>query len=163
MRLMVAWLSLLLGLETPDVCAGFQLRNILGVFVALVATPVRLRSLRDGWLVLLLGVALAGLEEHLLLLQDVGDLGGLAGEVEVLVNGLLNGRPSEGVVIEGVVGIVEAITEAIIRLFEVDAMFIVRKRDLGGRGATYTSSSPAPPLLSPAKASCWPKPGALDA
>jgi hypothetical protein len=140
---MVAWLSLLLGLETPDVCAGFQLRDILGVFVALVATPVGLRSLRDWRLVLLLGVALAGLEEHLLLLQDVGDLGSLAGEVEVLVNGLLDGRPSKRVVVEGVVGIIEAVAEAIVRLFKVDAVSIVRKSDSGGRGATYTSSSPA--------------------
>ena len=126
LRLMVAWLSLLLGLQTPNVCTGFQLRNILGIFVALVATPVGLRSLRDGRLVLLLRVALAGLEEHLLLLQDVGDLGGLAGEVEVLVNRLLDGRPSEGVVVEGVVGIVEAITEAMIRLFKVDARSLLR-------------------------------------
>jgi hypothetical protein len=110
---------LLLGLQTPDICARFQLRNIFGVFVALVAGP-RLRGLRNRRLVLLRR-SLASLIEHLLLLQDVGDLGCLARKVEVLVDGLLDGRAAKGVVVEGVISIVEVVTEAIVRLLEIDA------------------------------------------
>jgi hypothetical protein len=129
----------LLWLQTPDVGARLELRNELGVLVAFIASPSRLGGLRDGWsllvlvllvlmllvlmllvlllLVLLLlvllrsrpGEALAGLEEHLLLLQRVGDLGCLASEVEVFADTLLGGRAiaAERVIVEGVVAIVE--------------------------------------------------------
>jgi hypothetical protein len=110
---------LLLRLQAPDVCARLQLRNIFGVLVALVAAA-GLRGLGDRRLVLL-GRALAGLEEHLLLLQDVGDLGGLAREVEVLVDGLLDGRAAESVVVEGIVGVIKVGAETVVRLLEVDA------------------------------------------
>jgi hypothetical protein len=110
---------LLLGLQAPDVCARFQLRNIFGVFVALVTSP-GFRGLGNRWLVVLRR-SLAGLVEHLLFLQDVGDLGCLTRKVKVLVDGLLDGRTPKGVVVEGVVGIIEVVAEAIVRLLEVDA------------------------------------------
>jgi hypothetical protein len=121
---MVALLGLLLRLQTPDICTCLQLRDVLGVFVALVATAVRLRSLRHRRLVLLRR-ALTGLEKHLLFLQNVGDLGGLAGEVEVLVNRLLNRRTAESVIVEGIVGVIERVAEAIVGLLEVDAELFV--------------------------------------
>jgi hypothetical protein len=77
--------------------------------------------LRNGRLILL-GGALSSLEKHLLLLQDVGDLGCLASEVKVLVNGLLDGRAAKSIVIEGIVGIIEVVAKAIVRLLEVDAV-----------------------------------------
>jgi hypothetical protein len=110
---------LLLGLQPPNVCARFQLGDVFGVFVVLVAAA-GLRGLGHRGLVLL-GRSLAGLEEHLLLLQHVGDAGGLARKVEVLVDGLLELRAAEGVVVEGVVGIVEVVAESIVRLLKVDA------------------------------------------
>lgn len=106
----------LLRLEAPDVRPRLQLRNVLGVLVALIATSVGLRGLGDGRLVLLRR-ALAGLEEHVLFLYGVGDLRRLAGEVEVFPRR----ARAEGIVVEGVVGVVELIAEAVIRLFEVDA------------------------------------------
>jgi hypothetical protein len=124
LRLMVALLRLLLRLQTPDICTCLQLRDVLGVFVALVATAVRLRSLRHRRLVLLRR-ALTGLEKHLLFLQNVGDLGGLAGKVEVLVNRLLNRRTAKSVVVEGIVGVIERVAEAIVGLLEVDAELFV--------------------------------------
>jgi hypothetical protein len=153
---------LLLRLQAPDVGTRFQLRDVLGVLVALVAAAIGLGCLGDWWLVLL-GRALAGLEQHLLLLQDVRDLGRLAGEVKVLVNRLLDGRAAKGIVVEGIVGVVEAVAEAVVRLVKVNAVRASVRALQRWERATYTSSSsPAPPLLSPAKASCWPKPGALD-
>jgi hypothetical protein len=49
----------LLRLETPDIGAGFQLRDVLGIFVALIASAVRLGRLWD-WrpLLVLLGLLL---------------------------------------------------------------------------------------------------------
>jgi hypothetical protein len=59
---------------------------------------------------LLLGRGLTSLVEHLLLLHGAGDLRGLAGEVEVLANVLLRSRAgAEGVVVEGIVGLVELV------------------------------------------------------
>lgn len=66
--------------------------------------------------------------QHMLFLQRIGNLRGLTGKVEVLANGLLRGRPaSESVVVEGIVGIVEAVAESIIRLIKVDAAPLVSK------------------------------------
>jgi hypothetical protein len=111
----------LLGLETPDVGARLELGNVLGIFVALVASAGGLGSLRDrGTLVLLLLLllmvllrvillllvvmlllllllllllswALTGLVEHLLLLHGAGNLGRLTSKVKVLANALLGG------------------------------------------------------------------------
>lgn len=148
----------LLGLETPDVCASLELRNVLGVLVTLVAGSAGLGRLWDGRP--LLRGPLARLVEHLLLLQRVLDHGSLPGEVEILANRLLRGRPAaEGVVVEHIVAVVERIAEAVVRLLEVDARWCEM---VAGRqaGATYASSSAAPPP-SAAKASCCPKPGAL--
>jgi hypothetical protein len=113
--------ALLLRLQAPDVGTRFQLRDVLGVLVALVAAAIGLGCLRNRWLVLL-GRTLTGLEQHLLLLQDVRDLGCLASEVKVLVNRLLNGRAPKGIVIEGIVGVVEAVAEAVVRLIKVNAV-----------------------------------------
>jgi hypothetical protein len=95
----------LLGLEAPDVRTRLQLRDVLGVLVALIAASVGLRRLRDRWslillllvLMLVLGDPLASLIDHLLFLQRVRDHGGLPGEVEVLTNGLF---ATEGIVVE---------------------------------------------------------------
>jgi hypothetical protein len=125
----------LLGLETPDVGARFELGDVLGVFVALVASAGGLGGLRDRGalvlllllmvllrvvllllvvvmllllLLLLLSWALAGLVEHLLLLHGAGNLGRLTGKVKVLANALLGGGAiAKRVVIEGIVGVVE--------------------------------------------------------
>jgi hypothetical protein len=76
--------SWLLGLEAPNIGARFQLGNVLGVLVALVASSVGLGRLWDGrsllvlllvlrlvllLLLLLLGVVLTSLVQHLLFLQ----------------------------------------------------------------------------------------------
>jgi hypothetical protein len=121
LRLLLALNSRLLGLEAPDVGACLQLRDVLGVLVALIAGPAGLR----GWLAVLLlrlmlllmllllgsspGEALTSLVQHLLLLYRVRDLRGLTGEIEVLAHTLLRDRSftAEGVVIEGIVGVVE--------------------------------------------------------
>jgi hypothetical protein len=126
----------LLGLETPDVGARLELGDVLGVFVALVASAGGLGGLRDRGalvlllllmvllrvvllllvvvmlllllLLLLLSWALAGLVEHLLLLHGAGNLGRLTGKVKVLANALLGGGAiAKRVVIEGIVGVVE--------------------------------------------------------
>jgi hypothetical protein len=123
----------LLGLETPDVGARFELGDVLGIFVALVASAGGLGGLRDRGalvlllllmvllrvvllllllvmllLLLLLSWALAGLVEHLLLVHGAGNLGRLAGKVKVLADGLLgDGAIAKRVVIEGIVGVVE--------------------------------------------------------
>jgi hypothetical protein len=114
-------LRLLLGLEAPDVGTRLQLRNVFGVFVALISGPVRLRSLWN-WRPVLLRGALAGLIQHLLLLHDVGDLGGLARKVEMLVDRLLELRAAKGVVVEGIVSVIERISVTIIGFLEVDAV-----------------------------------------
>jgi hypothetical protein len=65
--------------------------------------------LRDVGLLLLRG-RLAGLVEHLLLLNGCGDLGRLACEVEVFADPLLGrGAPAKSIVIEGIVGLVKLI------------------------------------------------------
>jgi hypothetical protein len=123
----------LLGLETPDVGARLELGDVLGVFVALVASAGGLGGLRDRGalvlllllmvllrvvllllllvmllLLLLLSWALAGLVEHLLLLHGAGNLGRLTGKVKVLANALLGGGAiAKRVVIEGIVSVVE--------------------------------------------------------
>ena len=155
----------LLRLQAPDVGAGLELGDVLGVLVALVAGAGGLWLGRRLSLLLLgrgPGEALAGLVEHLLLLHGARDLGCLAGKVKVLADVLLRGRAiaAERVVVEGVVGVVELAAEALVGLLEVDAVQMVSGGPLGACAATYTSSSTAPPLK-PAKASCWPKPGAL--
>jgi hypothetical protein len=114
-------LRLLLGLEAPDIGARLQLRNVFGVFVALVTRPVGLRSLRD-WRPVLLRGALAGLIQHLLLLHDVGDLGSLARKVEMLVDRLLELRAAKSVIVEGIVSVIERVSVAVIRFLEIDAV-----------------------------------------
>jgi hypothetical protein len=55
-------------------------------------------------------------------LNGVGDLGRLACEVEVLADPLLGrGAPAESIVIEGIVGFVELIAQAIIGVLKIDA------------------------------------------
>lgn len=81
--------------------------------VALIAGPGGLRSVRDGGpllLDLLLGSRVTDLVDHLLFLQRVGDLGGLAGKVEVPTDVLL-GRwaAAKGVVVEDIVGLIELV------------------------------------------------------
>jgi hypothetical protein len=114
-------LRLLLGLEAPDIGTRLQLRNIFGVFVALITGPVGLRGLWD-WRPVLLGGALTSLVQHLLFLHDVGDLGGLARKVEMLVDRLLELRAAKGVVVEGIVSVIERISVTIIGFLEVDAV-----------------------------------------
>lgn len=121
--LVVGLRGLLLRLQPPDVGARLELRDVLGVLVAFIAAAVGLRGLGYRRLVLLRRT-LASLEEHLLLLQDVGHLGGLAGEVKVLVNGLLDRRTAKGVVVEGIVRVVELVAKAIVCLFEIDDIVV---------------------------------------
>jgi len=122
--------GLLLGLQAPDVCARLQLGDVLRVLVALVARAVGLGRLGDRWPVLLLllrlvlGNTLARLVQHLLLLQDVPHLGRLPRKVKVLVHGALNGRPAKGVVVEGIVAVIELVAEAVVRLLEVDGVVV---------------------------------------
>jgi hypothetical protein len=109
-----------LGLEAPDIGTRLQLRDVVGVMVALIAGPGGLRSVRNGG-PLLLRHGVAGLVDHLLFLQGVCDLGRLAGKVEIASDGLLGGGGvAKGVVIEGIVGLVELLAEAVVRLLEVD-------------------------------------------
>lgn len=91
LRLLLALNSRLFGLEAPDIGARLQLRDVLGVFVALIAGSVGLRGrlavlllrlilllLRLLLLLLLLrsrsGEALTGLVQHLFLLDRARDL-----------------------------------------------------------------------------------------
>ena len=69
------------------------------------------------------GEALTGLIQHLLLLHCAGDLRGLASEVEVPADTLLRSRliGAEGVVVEGIVGVVELTAQALVCVVEVDA------------------------------------------
>lgn len=109
----VLWLGLslwrrLLGLEAPDVGTGFQLRDVLWVLVIFVARPRGLGSLGNGRAVL--GRLLASLVEHVLLVDCAGNLGRLARKIKVFANRLLRGgAAAKRVVIEGVVGVVEAV------------------------------------------------------
>ena len=168
----------LLGLQAPDVGTRLQLRDVVGVLVAFISGPSGLRGVVRGLLLvlmllllvllllLLLGSgpreALTSLVQHLLLLNGAGNLRSLACEVEVPAHTLLRGRPivAEGIVVEGIVGVVERTTQALVCVVEVDARQLCKRRSIGRSSTTYTSSSAAPPLK-PAKASCWPKPGAL--
>ena len=72
---------------------------------------------------LLLGVLLASLVQHLLLLDGAGNLRSLACEVEVPAHALLRGRliGAEGIVVEGIVGVVERTAKALVSVVEVDA------------------------------------------
>jgi hypothetical protein len=91
----------LLWLETPDIGTRLELRNVLGVLVALIARPVGLGGLGDGGLLLvlllvlllllllllvMLGDLLTGMEEHLLLLDGASDQRCLTGKVKVLAH-----------------------------------------------------------------------------
>lgn len=125
----------LLGLETPDIGASLELGDIVGVMVALVAGPGGLGGVEDGRrLVLdvlvhvLLGSGVANLVDHLLLVQRVCNLGRLAGEIKIAADVLLGGRgAAKGVVVEGVVGLIELVAQAIVRLLEVDASHTVSR------------------------------------
>jgi hypothetical protein len=173
----------LLGLQAPDVGTRLQLRDVVGVLVAFISGPSGLRGLVRGLLLVLLLLlllllmlllmllmllgsrpreALTSLVQHLLLLDGAGDLRSLACEVKIPAHILLRGRPigAEGIVVEGVVGVVERTAQALVCVVEVDAGQLCKQRSIGRSSTTYTSSSAAPPLK-PAKASCWPKPGAL--
>jgi hypothetical protein len=97
----------LLGLEAPDIGTRLQLRDVVGIMVALIAGPSGLRGVRNGR-PLLLGRGVASLVDHLLFLQGVCDLGRLAGKVEIASDALLGRRGvAKGVVVEGIVGLVE--------------------------------------------------------
>jgi hypothetical protein len=119
--------SRLLGLEAPDIGTCLELRNVLGVLVALIARPVGLGGLGDGrpllvllvlvlvlmmlvlvlvLLLLLLGDLLAGMEKHLLLLDGASDHGRLAGKVKMLAHRLLGGGAVAKGVVVAFVGIV---------------------------------------------------------
>jgi hypothetical protein len=138
----------LLGLQAPDVGTRLQLRNVVGVLVAFISGPSGLRGLVRGLLlilllllllllvllllllvllVLLLGggprEALTSLVQHLLLLDGAGNLRSLAREVKVPAHTLLRGRPivAEGIVVEGIVAVVERTTQALVCVVEVDA------------------------------------------
>lgn len=65
----------------------------------------------------------ASLVDHLLLLQRVCNLGSLASEVEIPPDALLGGWTgvAKSVVVEHVVGLVELIAQAVVRLLEVDS------------------------------------------
>lgn len=99
--------SRLLGLQTPNVGARLELRNILGVVVTLITSSRGLGSVRNRGF--LLGRRLASLEEHLLLVDGTGDLGGLAGKIEIFANAMLGCRAAKSVIIEGIVGLIEAV------------------------------------------------------
>lgn len=74
--------------------------------VALVASPGGLGGLWNRR-PLLGGRRLTSLEEHLLLVDSVGNLRRLAGEVEVLAHILLGGRArAKGIIVEGVVRLI---------------------------------------------------------
>lgn len=110
-----------LRLEAPDVGTGFQLGDVVGIMVTLVAGPGGLRSVGDRRL-LLLGRRVTSLVDHLLLLEGIGDHGRLAGEVEIPSDGLLGDwAAAKGVVIEGIVGLVELVAQAIVGFFKIDA------------------------------------------
>ena len=156
----------LLRLQAPNIGARLQLRNIVGVLVAFITGPGGPRGVRNGRLLLLLGSrpgkALARLKEHLFFLHGAGDLGRLTSEVEVPTHALLGGRTmaAEGIIVEGIVGVVELSAQTLVRVVEINAVLMGKQKPIARACATYTSSSAAPPLK-PAKASCWPKPGAL--
>ena len=112
----------LLGLQPPDVGTRLQSRDVLGILVALVTRPGRLGGVRNRRL-LLLGGWMASLVDHLLLLQRVCNLGCLTGKIEISPDVLLGdwGTVAKGVIVEGIIGFVELVTQSIVRLFEVNS------------------------------------------
>ena len=99
---------LLLRLQTPDICTSFQLGDVLGVVVALVASPGGLGRERNRGL--LLRGWLASLVQHLLLVNRGGNFRCLTSKVKVLADALLRGRIlAKRVVVEGIIGFVELV------------------------------------------------------
>lgn len=127
-RLWLPLLVRLLGFEAPDIGARLQLRDVVRVMVALIASPRGLGSV-GNWrpLLLLLGrCGVASLVDHLLLLQRVRNLGCLTSKVEISSDVLLSsGATAKGVVIEGIVGLVKLVTESVVRLLEIDASCVL--------------------------------------
>jgi hypothetical protein len=116
----------LLGLEAPDIRTCLQLRDVLGVFVALITGAVGLGSLGDRRFVL--SRLLPCLVQDLFFLQRVRDHRSLPRKVEVSSNGLLRGRAAaKGIVVECIVDLVELVSEAIVGFFKVNAVRSVSK------------------------------------
>jgi hypothetical protein len=157
----------LLGLQAPDVGTRLQLRNVVGVLVAFISGPSGLRGLVRGLLlilllllllllvllllllvllVLLLGggprEALTSLVQHLLLLDGAGNLRSLAREVKVPAHTLLRGRPivAEGIVVEGIVAVVERTTQALVCVVEVDDVVIGCPSTEAGKGVVLAKA-----------------------
>ena len=110
----------LFGLQTPDVGTRLQPRDVLGILVAFVASPGGLGSMGNRRLLL---DGRASLVDDLLLLQGVCNLCSLAGEVEIPPDALLGrwAAVAEGVVVEGIVSLVELVAQAVVRLLEVNS------------------------------------------
>lgn len=110
--LMASRLRRLLGRQSPDTRADFQLRNIS--FVA-----------GSGGLGGLLGRACGSrvgncLISKLFFTDGIGDSIGLPEEIEVSANSLLGSRPgAKGVVIERITALFKLVSEAIVGIFEV--------------------------------------------
>lgn len=109
----------LLGRETPDACVGFELRDVVGLVVVFITGTsvsgsllVNESACRSGpGLSDLSGLSgLSGIVQSLLLLQDIGMLGGVSKEIKVLSHALLcHGSAAKRVVIEGILGFVQPI------------------------------------------------------
>lgn len=115
-------------LLTPDACTGFQLWDVVGLFVPLISATRRSRGLPwwAGWLrltkrrllLLLLGLWALLLMLGVVLRHSASKIGRLSGKVEILAHG----TTTKGVVVEGIASLVKLITQAVValvRLFEV--------------------------------------------
>jgi hypothetical protein len=111
----------LLRLEPPNIGTCLQLGDVSGVIVALITSSGGLGCMWNGRL-LLLGRRLASLVKHLLFVYGSRNLRCLTSVIEVFAHILLGCRSStEGIVVEGIIGLIKLVTKPIIRLFKIDA------------------------------------------
>jgi hypothetical protein len=115
--LLVSLRGWLLGYRgTPDGGIGLELGQVVGLLVCFVASALRLRlhSLLHGH---------AGMMQRLLFHEGVTDLGGLAGEVKVPASLASRGHAvAEGIIVEGISGLVQLVPKAVVGLLEVQGV-----------------------------------------
>lgn len=101
--------------DSPDISARLEVANVARLGIVFVSSLDGLPLLPFH-----LGRGLASTVQHLLLVDCAGNLGRLAGEVEVLADGL--GRlAAKGVIVEGVIGFIKLVSEAIVGVVKIEA------------------------------------------
>ena len=164
-----------LGRHAPQTCVGLEVRDVAWVFVLLVSRPCRLDCV-SGWTgcgrTHRPGADLLTRIEQMLLVDGIGYLGCLAKEIKVFPNSFLAGLAccrawtTEGLVVEGIIRLVQPITETVVRLFEVQAGvrsdLACESRTASTHASSSSSSSCVAGRAMAANGSGFcPKPGAL--